>query len=575
MPVGRYFGPSGFFVSAFPQSLSATNASGSAPHLFLDGVGLSYPGRRLLHGITFSVSAGSRTGLIGANGAGKSTLLRIAAGRLEADAGTVLRPVSTGMLDQEENPAPGATVNDTVEAAVGPVRQLEPALARLAEELAAGTGGPQIETAYDLVLHEAERTGLWALDARISAVLNGLGLGGIAKSRSVASLSGGQRRRLALAALLLERPLALLLDEPTNHLDDDAVAFLVAELTAWDGPVLMASHDRWFLDAAATDLIDLDPSPDPEGRGGPAVQGRRYGGGYSTYLAARAAELSRWAERWHAQETERRRLEQAADIDATAVFHTAVPRTEARGAKKFYSDKAAKTVGGRVRAARRSLEELERHAISPPPAPLHFAGPVPAARPSSCRADGGEGNGVLQLAGAGVPGRLPPVDLVLREGARLLVEGANGRGKSTLLALLAGTLHPLTGSLTRRPGVRIGLLAQDQTWPDPELTAEQAYRNMLAAPDAAPSLEQLGLLDPVASAASLRVLSPGQRRRVALAGLMAEPPEVLLLDEPTNHLSLALAEELEEVLRSYPGTVVLASHDRWIRRRWDGERLQL
>ncbi|CEA07260.1 putative ABC transporter ATP-binding protein YheS [Arthrobacter saudimassiliensis] len=569
-----------------PTISSAARRARTARHFSFDGVGLSYPGHRVLTDVTFTVPAGSRTGLIGENGAGKSTLLRIAAGQLAPDAGTVRRPAGTGYLAQESIPAPAATLGEAVEAAVAPVRRLEPALAQLAAQLGRDPEDAAVAQAYDLVLTEAERAGLWALEARIATVLAGLGLAEVPLDRPLRRLSGGQRRRLALAVLLLERPEALLLDEPTNHLDDDAVGFLAAELRGWTGPVLMASHDRWFLDEIATHLVDLDPSPGPEGYGTDAVQGRRYTGGFSAYLRERAEERRRWAEAWRAQQTERARLRRAAGTTQGEVFHTDVPRTEARGAQKFYADRAAKTVGGRIRSARQALAALERQAVPPPPVPLRFrgadswrgvgtaAGPESAAARPDGLSDAEEP--LLLLSGAGLRNRLEPLDLVLHPGDRLLVEGANGYGKSTLLAVLAGELFPDAGTVQRRPGLKVGWLRQDgEAGLLADLTAEEAYRRRLRLPDRAPSLPDLGLLPASRCGQPLGRLSPGQRRRVALAPLLAEPPELLLLDEPTNHLSLALAEELESALDAYPGAVVLTSHDRWLRRRWDGPRIGL
>ncbi|MFI7742827.1 ABC-F family ATP-binding cassette domain-containing protein [Kocuria rhizosphaericola] len=545
---------------------AATAAPRRPVHLRLDGIGVSHPGRRVLTDVSLTATAGERIGLIGENGVGKTTLLHVAAGLLIPGTGTVHRPERTGLLRQELDLPGATTLAQIVEQAVAEVRALEHRLAELAAAIAAAPDDPATADAYDAVLRDAERHGLWALDARIETVLGGLGLGRLPGDRPVGGLSGGQRRRLALAALLLARPTALLLDEPTNHLDDDAVDFLARELAGWRGPVLLASHDRWFLDEAATRLVDLDPALGPdESAGGPPRQGTSTTGGYSSYLEQRELARRRWAERFAAQAQERERLQEIAEVSGREVFHTTAPKSEGRITRKFYSDRAAKTVGGRVRSARHRLAELERTAVDAPPPPLRFAGFAPDAVTSS-DAD----LPLVRLAGARVAGRLAPTDLELRAGDRLLVEGPNGSGKSTLLAVLAGELRPDGGAVERQTSVVVGRLAQDDSWPDLSCTAEAAFRSRLRDGDRAPTLEELGLLRDGDASRPLGELSPGQRRRVALAALVAEPAPLLLLDEPTNHLSLALAEELERALADFPGTVVLATHDRWVRRRWRG-----
>lgn len=532
-------------------------------HLQLDGITVIRDARRIIDTLDLTVTPGQRVGLIGANGAGKSTLLSVVAGRRVPDAGLITAPASLGMLDQELPAEAGRTIAEVIERALAPLRRLEADLEHTAEALA---DDPAAADRYSALLAQAETRELWTASVRVDDVTDRLGLRGIDRARDVSALSGGQRRRLALAALLIGRPEGLLLDEPTNHLDDDALEFVQQELRGWRGPVLVASHDRAFLDAVATSIVDLDPSFGPHGPRDGTRQGRRFTGGFSAYLEQRAGDAQRWHDAYAEQEEEWARLERVIASDARNVFHTTQPRGEGRVSRKFEADRAAKTVGGRVRQARSRMAALDRERITPPPKTLRFGGFAPGgARPS-------EGL-IAVVREASVTGRLAPVSLGLEARDRVLVEGRNGAGKSTLLALLAGRLRADTGEVEAPRSV--GLLSQDEDWEDLEATADAAYRARLRAPVSAPSLEELGLLDGPTAHRPLRELSYGQRRRAALGPLLAEPPRLLLLDEPTNHLALELAEALERALPDYPGCVVVASHDRWLRERWSGRQLLL
>ncbi|MBQ0826506.1 ABC-F family ATP-binding cassette domain-containing protein [Streptomyces tagetis] len=570
----------------------SSSFSDSSAHLRVDGLSKSFGGRRVLTDISFVVSAGDRVGLIGENGSGKSTLLHIVAGRTAADAGGV-RAVAPGggvprigLLHQEPPFATSVSVAEALESAIAPVRDASDDIDRQARALAKAPDDAEAADAYARALDTAERLGAWEIDARVDAMLSGLGLDGVSRERATGALSGGQRARLSLAWLLLNAPDVLLLDEPTNHLDDQATDHLSRVLRAWRGPVLFASHDRDFLDETVTSLIDLDPAPQPhvaavalvQDGTGTGIGVTRFTGGYTEYLASRAGARSRWEQQYRDEQAELSRL-RAAVGDHQSVGHVDwKPRTEVRAAQKFYADRNAKVVSRRVNDARARLEDLERRQVRKPPAELRFAG-LPGRHARTALGD--PCGPVLAATGLGVTGRLSPVDLAVSHGEKWLVTGPNGVGKSTLLHVLAGRAEPTRGQVHTHPATRVGLLDQMVVLPDPyergpDRTAREVYADGVGRARAEDvPLSAFGLLAGRDENRPVTRLSVGQQRRLALAILLADPPEILLLDEPTNHLSLVLVNALEDALVEYPGTVLIASHDRRLRRGWRGRHLDL
>ncbi|MER7659985.1 TlrC/CarA/OleB/SrmB family ABC-F type ribosomal protection protein [Streptomyces sp. NPDC096193] len=535
----------------------------SLSQLSLCGVSKCYDDRTVLDQVSFSLAPGEKAGVVGDNGAGKSTLLNLLAGREQPDAGevTVTAPGGSGYLAQSLGLPAEATVQDAVDLALAELRALEAALRQAGRALADAPvdADPADRLAeYARLTERFEARDGYGADTRVDAALHGLGLPGLARDRQLGTLSGGERSRLALAATLASRPELLLLDEPTNDLDDRAVGWLEDHLRAHRGTVVAVTHDRVFLERLTTTVLEVD---------GGRVS--RHGNGYGGYLAAKAAERRRRQQqydRWRAELDRSRKL-----AESHVARLGSIPRKTPKaifGSSAFRARGRAHGAMSRIRNAKERVERLTARPVAPPPDPLSFTARIVT--------DRGPGEApAATLDGVVVDDRLCVPELRLGPAERLLVTGPNGAGKSTLLRVLAGELRPDVGTVAV-PG-RVGHLRQEEApWP-PALTVLDAFAHGRAGDrdEHADRLLSLGLFAPEALRLRVGELSYGQRRRIELARLVSEPVDLVLLDEPTNHLSPVLVEELESALTGFGGALVLVTHDRRMRSRFMGSRLEL
>ena len=531
----------------------------TATTLALRGVTKSYDHVVVLDAVTLTLLPGAVTGVVGENGCGKSTLLRVLAGTEPVDAGRVVATADGGIgyLPQDAGAPSRATVGEVVDAALADLRARERRLRELEGLMAAGGDLEDVLAEYGEAQTAFELRGGYGADVRVERSLAGLGLASLDRSRPLRTLSGGQRSRLHLAALLAAAPEVLLLDEPTNHLDEDAAHWLEEHLRTRTGTTVVVSHDREFLDAVARELVEVDPHHE----GGVA----RYPGRYADFLRAKAAERRRWEQDRAEWESAVERLSTTGDAVARTVSHHRERRDGDKVQYDFKGGRVQESIASRVRANAEKLRRLREDEVPRPPDPLRFTPP-----PGS-----GSRHGWVRAEGVSVPGRLGPVDVEVAGGDRLLVTGPNGSGKSTLLDVLAGVLEPATGAVRR--GGRVGLLRQDpdDAGPDRSVAATFATGRAGTPEELVHRLLGTGLFHPEQLTTAVRKLSTGGRRRLDLARLLADHHDVLLLDEPTNHLAPQLVEELEAAVDAFPGAVVVVSHDRRFRRRFRGDVLDL
>jgi ATP-binding cassette subfamily F protein 3 len=490
---------------------------------------------KVLSGATLSVEAGEKVGLVGRNGAGKTTLLEILAGESEADSGTVEHPggARVGMTAQKlyAGERGARSVEEEIISAFEPLIKREKELEELGARLSEDPSDALMER-YGRLQSEFERDGGYEYRARAASTLSSLGFAPEDWKRPVGSFSGGEQSRVALARLLLEEPDLVLLDEPTNHLDLRAIEWLEGFVKSAKSAVLVVSHDRYFLDAVAGTILELE-----DGRL------HRYPGNYSKYVAEKRAREEQLARKAKANAERRAQLERFVERNRAKASKAAQARSKQKLLDRMEKIEdprsSAKNVkvdlGGETARAGRVVLEMEdvRYAHEDADEPL-----------------------------------LEGLDLVIERGERVALLGPNGTGKSTIMRLATGELSPQRGLV--RLGNNVSLAYQDQQLArlDDAKTVLQEAMDATGF-DAPEARDLLGAFlfsgDDVFKKVS--ALSGGERNRLSLAEIVVSGANLLLLDEPTNNLDIPAREALEEALLGYRGTMFFISHDRYFLRK--------
>ncbi|CAM3351706.1 MULTISPECIES: ribosomal protection-like ABC-F family protein [Saccharibacillus] len=493
-----------------------------------------YGAEEVLSGVSFDIYEGEKVGLLGGNGAGKSTLFRLLSGAEPPDEGNVSlrRGARVGVLDQIPDYGE-QSVGDVLLGVFGTSLALQAKLRELEASMSGAEGA-----ALDRMLREYgetqeafERGGGYEIPAKVDTVASGLGISAGQRERPFAELSGGEKTKVALAALLLEEADLLLLDEPTNHLDMEAAAWLESFIRDSSSTIVVVSHDRYFLTQTVEKVIELEDG-----------EATSYPCGYVQYREEKEARLLRQFEDYKEQQKVIKQMKEA------------IKRLIEWGKKgdnpKFFR-KAASMQKALDRMEKVKRPVLERTAIG-----LALA------------TDGRTGEDVLTLDAVrksfGSRVLLREAEALLRYGERAVLVGGNGAGKTTLMRMVLGQESPDAGELRLGSRVRLGYLAQEESPPADRTSVLDYYKEQAAMEEgeARGSLAKFlfygkDVFKPVAG------LSGGEWSRLRLAVLMRQKPNLLLLDEPTNHLDIASREALEEALEEYDGTILAVSHDRF------------
>ena len=501
--------------------------------LSAQNVAKSFGINTVLKDVSLTLQQGDRMGLVGVNGCGKSTLMRIIAGLDTPDSGelSLVRGTKVGYLAQQDMVTHGATIWAELEKVYEPVFAMEEKLRALEQEmeLAHTDAGlfSRLSSEYDRLLRIFEESDGYAWKSMVTGVLNGLGFKPSQYEQNVDSLSGGEKTRLCLARLLLQKPDLLLLDEPTNHLDMDTLQWLENYLAAYKGSVLVISHDRYFLDHVCNCMVEILM--------GTAEQ---YSGNYTHYIAQRE---ERFETRIRAYELQQKEIERQQAIIARY--------------RMFNREKSIRAAESREKALER-MEKLDKP-VDERSIRFQFEARRRTGEDVLMIRDAGKSFGEKHL--------FSHLDLHVRAGDRIALIGPNGVGKSTLIKLITGEVESDSGDIRFGSNVDLGYYDQHQSSLHPE-------KNVLDEVwDRFPRMEQsdvrgaLGMFlftgDDVFQ--PIRTLSGGEKGRVALTALMLRKDNLLLLDEPTNHLDMDSREVLENALAGFNGTIITVSHDRY------------
>ncbi len=486
----------------------------------------------ILSEVSFHIEAGQKAAIVGINGAGKSTLLKIITGELAPDSGTVSiqKDATIGILTQTQNLTDANNIYDEVLSVKADILALEENIRRL-EHTLKNLEGEELEQAlnrYSRMNAEFENANGYAIKSEVTGVLKGLGFTEDEFSKTVDTLSGGQKTRVALAKLLLSKPDIIMLDEPTNHLDMDAIRWLEGFLGAYKGAVILVAHDRYFLDKIVSKVIEIENT-----------KATSYDGNYTEFSKKKKALRDALIKQY---------LNQQRDIKHQEAVIEKL--------KSFNREKSIK----RAESREKQLAKVER---------IELPKELNAEMDIRLEPNIESGNDVLTVRGLskGFDGvtLFRDVDFEVKKGDKVAIIGANGTGKTTLMKILNGLLEPDTGSFKLGAKVYTGYYDQEHHVLNPENTVfeeiQETYpdmdntkvRNVLAA--------FLFTGDDVFKL--IRDLSGGEKGRVSLAKLMLSDANLLFLDEPTNHLDIISKEILEQAVSSYKGTVVYVSHDRY------------
>ena len=496
------------------------------------GISKSFGTDVILSDVSFTINKNEKAAIVGINGAGKTTLLRIIIGELSADSGTVTmaRDTSVGYLSQQQDLSCSRSIYDEVASVKAEVMAAERDIREL-EQRMKHSSGDELESLmkqYSEKTHYFEQSDGYAARSEIVGVLKGLGFDEEDFTRTVDTLSGGQKTRVALSKLLLEKPDIIMLDEPTNHLDMQSIVWLEGFLSGYPGTVIVVSHDRYFMDRFVDKVIEIDNT-----------KGSEFAGNYSSYAEKKAVQREIIKKHYLNQQREIKHQE---EVIAKL--------------KSFNREKSIK----RAESREKMLEKIER-----------------VEKPTYVKDDMNlkltpnilSGNDVLAVKNVSKSfGDLTLFDKAnfeIKRGEKVAIIGNNGTGKTTMLKIINGLTPSDSGEVILGAKVYVGYYDQEHHVLDPDKSLYQEIS------DAYPRLDNTQIRNTLAAFLFtgddvfklVKELSGGEKGRVSLAKLMLSKANFLILDEPTNHLDITSKEILEEAIAGYEGTVLYVSHDRY------------